>query len=75
MTEANPLTQPLAVPANGHYPAGWVSPAEHERVQREMHGVAVDLEKEAAEAAEREAGIDRRVNAARGEVKTDPEAA
>jgi hypothetical protein len=68
MTEANPNTQPLAVPrGDGHYPAGWVSPAEHEAAQRAVHGLAVDLEKAAKEAAEREAEIDRRVKAALGQ--------
>jgi hypothetical protein len=64
-------TGPLAVPAgtegnHPHYPAGWVSPAEHERAERER--VAQEITAELADEARSrlDAAIDARIAARRG---------
>jgi hypothetical protein len=59
--------------APGSYKAGEVNPVEHEAAQRAVHGLAVDLEKAAREAAEREAAIDGRIAEARSEAAVEPE--
>lgn len=74
----NETTQPQAYPAGGHYPAGWVSAAEHERVERERVALELTEEQEVAERAAREQAIAERLAERRGvqkAVEPEPEAA
>lgn len=57
----------------GSHRAGEVNPVEHEAAQRAVHGLAVDLERAAREAAEREAAIDAKIAAVRGENAAEAE--
>jgi hypothetical protein len=57
-------TGPLAYPKDGrypHYPAGWTSPAEAERVERIAVAQEIAREQEAAERAAREQAISERI--------------
>lgn len=63
---AHSTTGPLAVPAGGHYPAGWVSPEAAEADDREHHRRQIAAEREAADRDDLEAEVDRRLAAARG---------
>jgi hypothetical protein len=63
---------PLAVPHGGHYPAGWVSPAEHERAERERAAQELAREEEDAARAAREQAITDRLAARRGALEPEP---
>jgi hypothetical protein len=65
---------PLAFPSGGHYPAGWASPAEHERVERERVARELDEERQAADLADREAAIDARLTERRAAQEPQPAA-
>jgi hypothetical protein len=70
---------PLAVPHGDHLPAGWVSAAEHERVERERVARELAREEEDAARAAREQAIsgrlaERRAAGAAVEPEPEPEA-
>ena len=56
-------TGPLAVPAGGHYPAGWVSAEAAEHAQRQAVAWELAQEDEAAAKAARENLISERIKA------------
>jgi hypothetical protein len=59
-------TGPLAVPAGGHYPAGWVSPEAFEAAERLAIAQEIALEQEEAAKAARENLISERIAQRRG---------
>jgi hypothetical protein len=68
---------PLAVPHGGHFPAGWVSPAEHERAERELAAQELAREQEYAARAAREQEVTEHIargRAGQEPVKPEPEA-
>jgi hypothetical protein len=66
-------TGPLAAPQGAHMPAGWVSPAEHERVERERAAQELACEQEDAARAAREQAITEHI--ARKRAAQEPPAA
>jgi hypothetical protein len=66
MTDHNPLTGPLAVPAGGHHPAGWVSAEAAEAAERVAIAQELAQEEEDAANAAREQAISERIAARRG---------
>jgi hypothetical protein len=63
----NDTTGPLAVPAGGHYPAGWVSPEAAEHAQRQAVAWELAQEDEAAAKAARDQLISERLAERRGD--------